>query len=72
MSFFESLGKVVGSVAGAACDELQAKNERIQNYKDRHDRLDDESLINKTKSSHGDEKIACMMLLKERGYGNNN
>ena len=48
---------------------MQAKMERIERYKEQYDRLDDEHLIRKYKSSTGEQKMACAMLLKERGYG---
>lgn len=46
---------------------LQEKRERIEQYKARYDRLSDEALYKKWKSSTGDASFACMLLLKERG-----
>lgn len=72
MSFWESLGKLAGSAAGAAANGIQDKYEHVQRFKDRNDHLSDEDLIKKFKYSTGDEKFACGLLLKERGYGNDN
>lgn len=49
---------------------LQEKRERIEQYKARYDRLDDQALYKKWKSSSGDAKLACLFLLKERGLLN--
>lgn len=70
MSFMESLGKAAGRAAKSAYDGLEAKYENIQKYKERNSNLSDEELFKKAKRSSGDEKLACMQLLKERGYGN--
>ena len=59
--------KKAGQMGAQAIQEKQANIER---YKLRYERLDDESLIQKYKSSTGDARLACMLLLKERGYGN--
>lgn len=49
---------------------LQEKRERIEKYKARYDRLDDQTLYKRWKSSTGDAKLACLFLLKERGLLN--
>ena len=49
---------------------VQEKRERIEHYKERYDRLDDKALYQKWKTSTGDAKLACVFLLKERGYIN--
>lgn len=46
---------------------LQEKQENIEHYKARYDRLDDQALYRKWKSSTGDARLACLFLLKERG-----
>lgn len=51
-------------------EALQEKRERIEQYKIRYDRLDDEALYRRWKSSTGDAKLACLFLLKERGLLN--
>ena len=47
------------------------RKEGIEELKESFDELDDEQLIRRYKSSSGNVKLACLMLLKERGYGNN-
>lgn len=61
----------VGMVAvQTTYEDAQRKMERIERYKERYDRLDDETLMRKYKSaSSGEARMACGMLLKERGYG---
>ena len=49
--------------------DVVAKIERYEEYKKKISELDDELLIKKYKTSTGDEKRACMEILKERGYG---
>lgn len=66
MGFLDSVGKI----AGSAMNSMQEKMERIERYKERYDSLSDEELFRKMKSSSGDAKMACIALLKERGYGN--
>ena len=51
-------------------EALQEKRERIEQYKIRYDRLDNEALYRRWKSSTGDAKLACLFLLKERGLLN--
>jgi len=65
MGFFD-ISKKVGD---AVRDEVNRKAETMERHKQRFDRLDDESLIKKYQSTSGEEKLACAMLLKERGYG---
>lgn len=70
MGFLDTLGKVAGEVVKNGIEDLNKKNEKIQYYKERNDRYDDKKLYDKYKTSHGEEKMACALLLKERGYGN--
>lgn len=51
-------------------EALLEKQERIEKYKVRYDHLDDATLFRKLKTTTGDAKLACMLILKERGYGN--
>lgn len=51
---------------------MQEKMEIINRYKEEYDRFDDQKLIKKFKSSSGNQKTACRMILKERGYGQQN
>ena len=68
MSFWDGVKKV----GNAAYKTMQENMEQIERYKEQYDSLDDEQLIKRYKSSSGDQKMACAMLLKERGYGSNN
>ena len=65
MSFWDGV-KVVGN---AILESVQNQQESIMHYKELCDRYDDERLLKQYKSSTGDRKIACGMLLRERGYG---
>lgn len=69
MGFWDKLGEIAGESLKSSVDEMKKKRARIERYKERYDSYDDHSLIEKYKSSSGEEKIACGMLLKERGYG---
>ena len=64
MGFWET----VGAAGVAAYKGLEAKGEKIRNYKEQFERYDDERLLRMSKSSSGDRRIAVLMLLKERGY----
>ena len=66
MTFWDGVKKA-GEMGYQAVRE---KGERIEHYKERYDRLDDKALYQKWKTSHGDVQLACMFLLKERGYIN--
>lgn len=72
MSFLKKLGSFAGEIAGSAYNDLQEKCERIQKYKNRYSCLSDEELFAKMKRAQGEEKMACVKLLEERGYGNHN
>lgn len=50
-------------------DAAAKRQETIMKYKEQYDRYDDDRLIRKYRSStSGESKIACGMLLRERGY----
>lgn len=66
MGFLDGLAKA----GKAAYDVTASKMERVQEYKYEYASLSDEQLMRKYKSSTGERKYACAMLLKERGYGN--
>lgn len=68
MGFFD----VMKDIGKGILDNVKEKQERILRYKDLFVDYDDERLYRKYKSSTGEVKIACGMLLKERGYGNQN
>lgn len=55
-------------------DKLERMNERMREYEQRLDRLDDDELIEKYKRqkwSCQEEKQALKNILRSRGYGNN-
>lgn len=58
----------------SAVEYAAEKNQKFQqeyyNQYERLDRLDDDALKRKFKSSSGAKKMAAASLLKERGYGN--
>ncbi|KSV59507.1 hypothetical protein [Acetivibrio ethanolgignens] len=70
MSFFNSMGKVAVACGKHIIEDAEKRNKRILKYKDRNNKYDDQKLMEKYRHSSGEEKIACAMLLKERGYGN--
>lgn len=63
--------QVGACAAKSVADSAKQKVERINMYKERYDTLDDAALIKKFKSSSGEQRMACAMLLRERGYGEN-
>ena len=69
MSFLKSVGSFVADVGKEAVRDTMRKTERVQEYMDRFDSLSDEQLMKKMKSSSGEAKIACIQLLRNRGYG---
>lgn len=69
MGFFEGLGKVAGEMAKGAVEDMQRKQRNIQRKKEYYDRYDDGELLRKYKNLTGDDKLACAMVLRERGYG---
>lgn len=70
MSFLKSVGSFMADTGKSMVNEAMKKQERIQRQMERLDNLSDEELFKKMKSSSNDEvKLACIQLLKERGYG---
>ena len=69
MSFLKSVGNFVSDAAKEAANDVMRKQESIQRHMERLERLSDEELIRKMNSSSGEIKLACIQLLKERGYG---
>lgn len=65
-----SLWDGLKSIGSAVVESVKARQERIEHYKEIYDRLDDEALLRKYRASSGEAKYACAILLKERGYGN--
>lgn len=69
-SFVSKAAKVGIDVVQTTAENAKAKMERIESYKARFESLDDRELMRKYKSTSGEQRMACAMLLKERGYGN--
>lgn len=53
----------------AGIDKAQQNKEEIEKYKMEYDRYDDRRLMELFRSSSGTRKMACGLLLRERGYG---
>lgn len=75
MSLFDSLkkgAKVVGQAAVEQYKEdakkLQKMKEDAEEYEERFSSLSDEELLRKVKNVSGAKKVACIRLLKARGY----
>ena len=66
MSFWSTVNNLASKVNEGA----QQKVDQIEHYKMNYDRYDDERLLQMVKSASGTRKMAIMLLLKERGYGN--
>lgn len=66
MGFFD----VIKDIGKDILDSAKERQERILHYKEMFADYNDERLFRKYKSSTGEAKIACGLLLKERGYGN--
>lgn len=62
---------VLKSGANAVMDSVAKKQEAINRYKARLESEDDDSLKRIFKNSSGEKKLAAGILLRERGYGNN-
>ena len=61
---------VMKDVGKDILNNVKEKQERILHYKEMFADYDDQSLFRKYKTSTGEMNIACGILLKERGYGN--
>lgn len=65
MGFFDSLGKILGSAAGAGIEMIEKEQELINDAR----KLDDETLKRRFKSeTNSKKKFAYGSVLKERGY----
>lgn len=67
MGFADFLKDVGSSVH----TNIQKRNEKIQQYKERYERYDDDFLKKAFKNSSGEKMLAIGMILRERGYGRN-
>ncbi len=68
MDFLQGLGKGLGKVAGAAMDEVRKKAANLQKEVDRMERYDDDKLLRKLRTASGDQYLAILKVLKDRGY----
>lgn len=68
MGFFD----VLKDVGKGILDSAKERQEKILHYKEMFADYDDQSLFRKYKTSSGEMKLACGMLLRERGYGQQN
>lgn len=66
MGFLNTIGK--GLQFGA--EQLKKNKAEVEDYKAQYERYDDRRLMEMFQSSSGSRKLACGLLLKERGYGN--
>lgn len=65
MGFWDGV-KAVGKFIG---DAVEKRKQRIMETKERYSHYDDDYLLRKYRNtSDSDVRIACGMLLKERGY----
>lgn len=75
MSLFDNLKKGAKVVGQAAVEQYQKDAKNIQKmkvdaeeYEERFSSLSDEELLRKIKTVSGARKVACIRLLKARGY----
>ena len=64
MGFLDALNRM----AGAAMEKMEDVNGQMDRYMREYDRLSDEQLIQRFRRESGMRKVACMNLLKARGY----
>ncbi len=64
MGFLDTLSRV----AEAAMQKAEEVNERMERYMREYDRLGDEQLIQRFRRESGMRKVACMNVIKSRGY----
>ena len=59
---------LLGAIFQYGIEKSQENKEQVEKYKAQYERYDDEQLKKKFLSSSGACKMACGLLLKERGY----
>lgn len=59
---------VMKGAAQSAGSYAKSQVEDLQSYKDEYCMLSDKKLYRKMQNSSGAKKLACLQLLKERGY----
>lgn len=64
MGFLDTLSRV----AGAAMEKMEDINEQMDRYMREYDRLSDEQLVQRFRRESGMWKVACMNVIKSRGY----
>ena len=64
MGFLDTLSRV----AGAAMEKMEDINEQMDRYMREYDRLSDEQLVQRFRRESGMRKVACMNVIKSRGY----
>lgn len=64
MGFLDTLSRV----AGAAMEKMENINEQMDRYMREYDRLSDEQLVQRFRRESGMRKVACMNVIKSRGY----
>lgn len=64
MSFWDAVKDVAKATGSYAKSQLN----EVQEYKERYESLDDDALYRRFKNSSGAKKMACLQLLKERGF----
>ena len=69
MGSMDKLGQFAGEVVKSQIEDVKKRTERIQRYKEMYDKYDDKRLYQEYKRSSDERKVACALLLKERGYG---
>ncbi|MDO4301083.1 MAG: hypothetical protein Q4D26_06795 [Clostridia bacterium] len=68
-----SFGDQLKNLGVKAFDKAMELNDEYEMYMDKNSSLSDEALLRRYRSScKKTEKMACLALLKERGYGDNN
>ena len=64
MGFLDTLSRV----AGAAMEKMEDIKEQMDRYMREYDRLSDEQLVQRFRRESGMRKVACMNVIKSRGY----
>lgn len=62
--------KSVENILYKAVGDIEKKKKNIEDYKELYKRYDNDRLLREYRRSSGECRIACGMLLKERGYEN--
>lgn len=60
--------ELLGSGLRSGYNAIKEKNEKILEYKSKLERYDDERLMKEFQRCSGEKRMACVFLLKDRGY----